>query len=82
MPRITVKLGSRERLRPSLLKGTPMGALATEGIVELGPLLLTGPPAALRELAAALGEAAAMAELYDADPAAYDRAEAIARADQ
>jgi hypothetical protein len=70
--RMTVKLGSRERFRPSVLEATPMGALPTEAVVEIGAVLsLSGPAAALRALATAAGEAAAQAELYDADPAAY-----------
>jgi hypothetical protein len=75
MPRITIKLGGREPLRASILKGTPLGALGTDGAVELGSLWLTGTPAALRAFADACNQAAELAESYDADPAGYDERE-------
>ena len=34
MPAITVKIGTRERLEPGILKGTPLGALSTEALVR------------------------------------------------
>ena len=36
MPAITVKIGTRERLEPGILKGTPLGALSTEALVRVG----------------------------------------------
>jgi hypothetical protein len=75
MPAITVKVGTREPLRASILKATPMGALATEAVVHLGQLTLSGPPAALRALAAALTDAADLAETYDRDPEGYGQRE-------
>lgn len=77
MARITVRLGGRERLDAAILKATPLGALATDAVVRLGPLELTGPPAALRALADACEQAATMAEEYDADPQGYDAREAL-----
>jgi hypothetical protein len=75
MPQITVKVGTRERLEPSILKATPLGALSTEAIVHVGALDLRGPAAALRALADACNDAALMAEQYDSDPAAYEQRE-------
>jgi hypothetical protein len=75
MPRITIHVGGREPLRPAILKATPMGALGTEAIVRLGPAMITGTATALRALADALVEAAALAEAYDADPDAFNQRE-------
>jgi hypothetical protein len=74
--RITVKLGGREALDASIIKASPLGALPTEALVRLGPLELAGPPGALRALADACEQAATMATDYDADPQAFDAAEA------
>jgi hypothetical protein len=38
MPQITVKIGTRERMQPTILKSTPLGALSTEAIVRVGAL--------------------------------------------
>jgi hypothetical protein len=79
MPRITVKIGGREPLAPAILKGTPLGALGTDAVVRLGQLELAGSAAALRALADACQEAAAMAEEYDADPDAWNERERAER---
>jgi hypothetical protein len=75
MPRITLHVGGREQLEPAISKATPLGLLGTEAIVRLGPAMITGPAAALRALADALGEAAELAEAYDADPDAFNQRE-------
>jgi hypothetical protein len=75
VPRITVKIGTREELAAQISKATPMGALGTEAMVRIGQLLITGPAPALRHLADACNDAALMAEQYDADPAGYDALE-------
>ena len=62
MPAITVKIGTRERLEPGILKGTPLGALSTEALVRVGSTTIQGRAAALRALADACEEAASMAE--------------------
>jgi hypothetical protein len=80
MPAITVKIGTRERLEPGILKGTPLGALSTEALVRVGSMTIQGRAAALRALADACEEAASMAEEYDRDPAAYEEREEATRA--
>jgi hypothetical protein len=75
MPKITLHVGGREQLEPTISKATPMGLLGTEAIVRLGPAMITGPAAALRALADALVEAADLAEAYDADPDAFNQRE-------
>jgi hypothetical protein len=79
MPRITIHVGSRERLEPAISKATPMGALGTEAIVRLGPTMISGSATALRALADALVEAADLADDYDADPDAYNEREQAER---
>jgi hypothetical protein len=73
MPAITVKIGTRERLEPGILEGTPLGALSTEALVRVGSTTIQGRAAALRALADACEEAAAMAEEYDRDPEAWEQ---------
>jgi hypothetical protein len=75
MPSITIHVGGRERLEPAILKGTPLGALGTEAVVHVGVITLRGRAMALRALADACEEAAAMAEEYDADPDAWEERE-------
>jgi hypothetical protein len=75
MPRITIHVGGRERLEPTISKATPLGALGTEAIVHLGPTMITGTATALRALADALTEAADLADDYDADPDAFTQRE-------
>ena len=71
MPRVTIHVGGRERLEPTISKATPMGALGTEAIVRLGVASITGSATAMRALADALVEAAELADDYDADPDAF-----------
>jgi hypothetical protein len=75
MPQITIHVGGREQLEPTISKATPMGLLGTEAIVRLGPAVITGSATALRALADALVEAADLAEGYDADPDAFNQRE-------
>ncbi len=79
MPQITIHVGAREQLEATISKATPMGLLGTEAIVRLGPAIITGTATALRALADALGEAADMAEAYDADPDAWNQREQAER---
>jgi hypothetical protein len=73
MARVTIHIGARERLAPAISKATPMGLLGTEAIVHVGQLSLTGSATAIRALADACQQAAAMAEAYDADPDAFNQ---------
>jgi hypothetical protein len=75
MARITLHLGTRERLEPAISKATPLGALGTEALVHLGSATIRGSAAALRALADALVEAAELADGYDADPDAFTERE-------
>jgi hypothetical protein len=75
MARITIHLGTRERLEPAISKATPLGALGTEALVWIGATSICGRAAALRALADALTEAAALADDYDADPQAFTQRE-------
>ena len=77
MPRITIHLGTRERLQPTISKAKPLGALGTEALVYLGATCFRGPAPAMRALADALVEAADLADEYDAGPEAFnERAQA------
>jgi hypothetical protein len=67
MARITIHIGTRERLEPTISKATPLGALGTEALVYLGATSISGPATAMRALADALVEAADLADDYDAD---------------
>jgi hypothetical protein len=79
MARITIHLGTRERLEARISKATPLGALGTEALVYLGAICLSGPAAAMRALADALTEAADLADAYDADPDAFSEREQAER---
>ena len=79
MARITIQVGTRERLEPTISKATPMGALGTEAIVRLGAASITGSATAMRALADALVEAADLADDYDADPDAFTEREQAER---
>jgi hypothetical protein len=79
MARVTIHVGGRERLEPTISKATPMGALGTEAIVRLGPASITGSATAMRALADALVEAANLADDYDADPDAFNERERAER---
>jgi hypothetical protein len=78
MPRITAHIGGRERLHPTISKGTLL--LPTDALVWIGATCISGTPTAMRALADALGEAADLAEAYDADPDAYNQHERAERA--
>jgi hypothetical protein len=75
MARVTIHLGTSERLQPTISKATPLGALGTDALVYLGTTCFSGPAPALRALADALVEAADLAEDYDADPDAFNQRE-------
>ena len=75
MARITIHLGTRERLEARISKATPLGALPTEALVYLGHTCFSGPALAMRALADALVEAADLADAYDADPEAFTERE-------
>ena len=79
MARVTIHLGTRERLEPHISKATPLGALGTEALVWIGATSIHGSAAALRALADALVEAADMADDYDADPDAFNERERAER---
>jgi hypothetical protein len=79
MARITIHLGTHERLEPAISKATPLGALPTEALVWIGATSIRGSAAALRALADALVEAADLAEDYDADPDAFNEREQAER---
>jgi hypothetical protein len=77
MPRITIHVGGRERLHPTISKGTLL--LPTDALVWIGATCISGTPTALRALADALVEAADLADAYDADPDAFNRREQVER---
>ena len=79
MARITIHLGTRERLEARISKATPLGALPTEALVYLGAVCFRGPAPAMRALADALVEAADLADAYDADPEAFTEREQAER---
>jgi hypothetical protein len=79
MARITIHLGTHERLEPRISKATPLGALATEALVYVGAVCFSGPATAMRVLADALTEAADLADDYDADPDAFNQREQAER---
>jgi hypothetical protein len=79
MPRVTIRVGGPEPIGATINKATPLGLLGTDAIVYIGQLFITGQPAALRALADACQEAAALAEEYDADPDAWNERERAER---
>jgi len=79
MARVTIHLGTRERLEARISKATPLGALPTEALVYLGASCISGPALALRALADVLTEAADLADAYDADPHAFNEREQAER---
>jgi hypothetical protein len=78
MPRVTIHVGGRERLHPTISKGTLL--LPTNALVWIGATCISGTAAAMRALADALTEAADMADEYDADPDAFNQREQVERA--
>jgi hypothetical protein len=81
MPRVEIRVGTRERLEPTISKATPLGALGTEALVWIGATSIRGSAAALRALADALVEAADLADDYDADPDAFNQRQQAERLD-
>jgi hypothetical protein len=79
MARVTIHIGTRERLEPRISKATSLGALGTEALVYLGATCISGPAPAMRALADALVKAADLADDYDADPDAFTQREQAAR---
>jgi hypothetical protein len=79
MARVTIHIGTRERLEPRISKATSLGALGTEAFVYLGATCISGPAPAMRALADALVKAADLADGYDADPDAFTQREQAAR---
>jgi hypothetical protein len=79
MPRVTIHIGEREELRATISKGTPLGALGTDALVYSGPLIIKGTAKALRALAGACQQAAALADQYDEDPEAWNARERAER---
>jgi hypothetical protein len=73
MPRVTIHIGGRERLHPTISKGTLL--LPTDALVWIGATCISGTATAMRALADALTEAADLAEAYDADPDAWHQRE-------
>ena len=76
---VTIHVGARERLEPAISKATPLGALGTEALVDLGAACISGRATAMRALADALVEAADLADAYDADPDAFNERERAER---
>ena len=79
MPRVTIHIGTRERLEPAISKATPLGALGTDALVWIGATCISGTAQAMRALADALTEAADMADAYDAAPDAFNERERAER---
>jgi hypothetical protein len=75
MGRVTIHLGTRERLEARISKATPLGALGTEALVYLGATCISGPAPAMRALADALTQATDLADEYDAAPKAFNERE-------
>jgi hypothetical protein len=78
MPRVTIHIGARERLNPTISKGTLL--LPTDALVWIGATSISGTATAMRALADALTEAAEMADAYDADPEGFNQREQAERA--
>jgi hypothetical protein len=75
MASITIQIGGRERLEPTISKATPLGALGTAALVWIGTTRIRGSATALRALADALVQAADLADDYNADPDAINERE-------
>jgi hypothetical protein len=78
MPRVTIHIGARERINPTISKGTLL--LPTDALVWIGATSISGTATAMRALADALTEAAELADAYDADPDAFNQREQAERA--
>ena len=73
MPKVTIRVGAREQLNPTISKATLL--LPTDALVWIGATSIAGTATAMRALADALTEAAELAEAYDADPDAFNQRE-------
>jgi hypothetical protein len=73
MPRVTIHIGARERINPTISKATLL--LPTDALVWIGATSIAGTATAMRVLADALIQAAEMAEAYDADPDTFNKRE-------
>ena len=78
MARVTIRIGARERINPTISKATLL--LPTDALVWIGATSIAGTATAMRALADALTEAAELAEAYDADPDAFNQREHAERA--
>ena len=78
MPRVTIHVGARERINPTISKATLL--LPTDALVWIGTTSIAGTASAMRALADALTEAAELADAYDADPDAFNEHEHAERA--
>jgi hypothetical protein len=78
MPKVELHIGNRERLEPAISKGTLL--FGTDALVWIGTTGIRGTATAMRALAAALVEAADLADAYDADPDAFNQREHTERA--
>ena len=77
MPKITIRIGNREHLKPAISKATLL--LPTDALVWIGTTSIGGTATAMRALANALTKAAELAEAYDADPDAFNQRERTER---
>jgi hypothetical protein len=73
MPRVDIRIGAREPINPTISKATLL--LGTEALVWIGATSISGTAPAMRALADALVQVAALAEAYDADPDAFNQRE-------
>ena len=78
MARVTIRIGARERINPTISKATLL--LPTDALVWIGATSIAGTATAMRALADALTEAAELADAYDADPDAFNEREHAERA--
>jgi hypothetical protein len=78
MPRVTIHIGGRERINPTISKATLL--LPTDALVWIGATSISGTATAMRALADALTEAAELADAYDADPEGFNQREHAERA--
>ena len=78
MARVTIRIGARERINPTISKATLL--LPTDALVWIGATSIAGTATAMRALANALTKAAELAEAYDADPDAFNQREQAERA--
>ena len=73
MPRVTIHIGAREPLHPTISKATLL--LPPDALVWIGATSIAGTATAMRALADALIQAAELADAYDADPDAFNQRE-------